>query len=102
MQVASMPLGLVSTKVLLVSCSTHSAKLLFFQKTSIVCIEDCEEWREGVYAQNKLNIRANVPFELLPQSSVQIGGGRHIYGTLQYYLKAMLHVYCTQLCIAYQ
>ena len=36
MQVALMPLGLVSTKMSLISCSTHSEKLPFFQKAPTV------------------------------------------------------------------
>ena len=36
MQVASMPLGLVSTKTSLISRSTHSEKLPFFQKAPTV------------------------------------------------------------------
>ena len=52
MQVASMPLSLVWTQTLLISCSTWWTKLLFFQKSEPVvivnhtCIKDCEEWRE--------------------------------------------------------
>ena len=41
----------------LFSCSTHSAKLSFFQKSAVViyfaCIIDCKEW--------KLNIQADAP-----------------------------------------
>ena len=76
-----MPLGLVSTEALLISHSTHSVKLPFFQKAQIVnlvCIRDC---REGVYAQDKLNIQANAPSPLLPQTSVQnqVGGGAYFW-----------------------
>ena len=37
-------------------------------------IKDCEERREEAYAQDELNIQANAPSPLLPQSSVQKGG----------------------------
>ena len=57
MQVAS--LGLVSTQAQLISCSTRSAKLLFFQKAAAVVmivdftrIQDYEEQREGAYARD--------------------------------------------------
>ena len=60
MQVASVPLVLVSTQAPLISCS---AKLPFFQKfTAVVVIVDfariqyCEEWREEAYAGDELNI----------------------------------------------
>ena len=43
-------------------------------------IQGYEEWREGVYAQNELNIRAKAPFPLLSKSSVQKGGGGRISG----------------------
>ena len=63
MQVASVPLDLVSTQVLLISRGTRSAKLSFFQKAVAVvmivdftCIQGYEEWREGAYAQDELNI----------------------------------------------
>ena len=38
-------------------------------------IQDYEEWREGPYARDELNIRANAPSPLLFKSSVQKGGG---------------------------
>ena len=38
MQVASVPLGLVSTQALLISHSTRSAKLLFFQKAVAIVV----------------------------------------------------------------
>ena len=60
----------------LISHSTPSVKLPFFQKAVVVVmivdlvrIKDCKERREG----DKLNIRANALFPLLPQSSVQKG-----------------------------
>ena len=63
MQVASVPLVLVSMQVPLISCGTCSAKLSFFQKAVAVvvivdftCIQGYEERREGVYAQDELNI----------------------------------------------
>jgi len=50
-------------------------------------IKDCKEWSEGmeggVYAQDKLNIRANAPSQLLHQSSVQKGS---IFGKRRYLL----------------
>ena len=72
MQVASVPLGLVSTQALLISRSTRSAKLPFFQKAAAVVvivkfmrIQDYKERREGAYAPDELNIWANAPFPLL-------------------------------------
>ena len=63
MQVALVPLGLVSMQVPLISHSIHSAKLSLFQKTAAVivivkfaCIQDYEEQRKGAYALDKLNI----------------------------------------------
>ena len=89
MQVALVPLGLVLTQAPLISRSTHSVKLPFFQKVAavvviveLVCIQDCEEWREGPHARDELNIRANAP--TLSKSSVQKGGGGRIFGSLQY------------------
>ena len=70
MQIASMLLGLVSTQAPLISLSTRSEKLPFFQKAMVVVmiinlvrIKDCEELRAGayMYARDKLNIRANAP-----------------------------------------
>ena len=70
MQVALMPLGLVLTQALLISCSTRLLKLLFFQKATAVVtivdlthIKDYEGQREGAYARDKLNIRAIAPSE---------------------------------------
>ena len=58
--------------------STHSVKLLFFQKAEAIvvivefmCIQDYKEWREGTYAWDKLNIWTNAPSPLLSKSSVQ-------------------------------
>ena len=89
MQVASVLLGLVSTQAPLISRSTRSAKLPFFQKAAAVvvivefaCIQDYEERREGAYARDELNIRANAPSPLLSKSSVQKGG--RIFGSLRY------------------
>ena len=63
MQVASVPLDLVSIQVPLISHGTCSAKLSFFQKAVAVvmivdftCIQGYEERREGTYAQDELNI----------------------------------------------
>ena len=93
MQVASLPLGLVSTQALLISRCTCSATLLLFQKAlaviiviEFVRIQDYEEQREG-YAQDELNIRANAPSPLFSKRSVQKEGGgerRHIFGSLRY------------------
>ena len=81
MQVASVPLGLVSTQAPPISRSTGSVKLPFFRKAVAVvvivdfaCIQDYEEWREGEYARDKLNIQANAPSPLWSESSVQEGG----------------------------
>ena len=81
MQVALVPLGLVSTQALLISRSTRSAKLFFFQKAAAVVmivdfahIQGYEERREGAYARDELNIRANAPSPLMSKSSVQKGG----------------------------
>ena len=59
MQVASMPLSVVLTHALLISCNTRSVKSLFFQKAVAVHHDrDCQpcarNW--GTYAQEKLNI----------------------------------------------
>ena len=55
MQVASVPLGLESMQAPLISRSTRSAKLPYFQTAAAVivivkfaCIQDYEERREGV------------------------------------------------------
>ena len=63
MQVALMPFGLVSTPAPLISFSTHSAKLLLFQKAEKVVmiinhIRDCEEQRKEAYPWEELNILA--------------------------------------------
>ena len=62
MQVATLPLSLVSTQALLISRCTCSAMLSLFQKALAVIIviefmriQNYEELREG-YAQDKLNI----------------------------------------------
>ena len=56
-------LALVSAQAPLISHSTHSAKLPFFQKAVAMVmivefahIQDYEEWMEGVYARDELNI----------------------------------------------
>ena len=41
--------------------------------------QDYEERREGVYARDELNIRANAPFPLLSKSSVEKGGGGGVF-----------------------
>ena len=81
MQVASVPLGLVSTQAQLISRSTRPVKLPFFQKAASVVvivefarIQDYGERREGVNARDELNIRANAPSPLLFKNSVQKGG----------------------------
>ena len=63
MQVASVPLGLVSMQAPLISHSTRSVKLPFFQKAAAVFIivefariQDYEKRREGVYVRDELNI----------------------------------------------
>ena len=63
MQVASVPLGLVSMQAPLISHSTRSVKLPFFQKAvavvvtvNFVCTQDYEELRKGVYAQDELKV----------------------------------------------
>ena len=57
-------------------------KLPFFQKAASVVvivefarIQDYGERREGAYARDERNIRANAPSPLLSKSSVQKGGG---------------------------
>ena len=81
--VASVSLGLVSTQVPLISCSTHSVKLPFFQKALAVVVivkfaRSYSRLREteggGAYAQDELNIRASAPSPLLSKSGVQKGG----------------------------
>ena len=72
---ASMPLGLVSTRAPLISCGTHSLKLLFIQKAVAVVTKLCKERWEGHMYKTKLII------EQTPQSSVQIVvGGDYCYG----------------------
>ena len=82
MQVASMPLVFAATQATLIVRSAHSAKLLFFAAVVVIVnlgyTQDCEEWRR-VYAQDELNIRANAPSPLLPQSSVQNRGEGSAY-----------------------
>ena len=89
MQVTMVPLGLVSTQVPLISRSTCLVKLLFFQKATAVVvivsfarIQGYKERREGAYALDELNIRANAPSPLLSKSSAQTG--RSIFGSLRY------------------
>ena len=58
--------------------STRSAKLPLAVTVVVIvefmCIQDYEERMEGAYAQDELNIWANVPSSLLSKSSVQKGG----------------------------
>ena len=82
MQVASMPLGLVLTQALLISCSTHLSKLLYFQKAAAVVtiidpmhIKDCEEQRKGSICTRQIEYSSNRPLPTFPQSSVQKEGG---------------------------
>ena len=63
MQVASVPLGLVATQAQLISRSTRSAKLPFFQKAAAVVvivdfarIQGYEERMERSYARDEVNI----------------------------------------------
>ena len=77
-QVASVPLGLVSTQAPLVSSSntfSEAARQLSWLSNLRVRTQDHEERREGAYAQDELDIRANAPSPLLPKSTVQKGGG---------------------------
>ena len=82
MQVALMPLGLVLTQALLISCSTRLSKLLYFQKAAAVVtivdlahIKDCKEQREGSICTRQIEYSSIGPSPLLPQSSVQKEGG---------------------------
>ena len=82
MQVASVPLGLVSTQAQLISRSTRPAKLPFFQKAASVVvivefarIQDYEERREGAYTRDELNIRANAPSHFCLKVACKKGGG---------------------------
>ena len=92
MQVASVPLGLVATQAQLISRSTRSAKLPFFQKAAAIVvivdfarIQGYEERKEGAYARDAVNIRANAPAPVLSKSSVQKGGRRGVFfGNLRY------------------
>ena len=70
-----------STQVPLISRSTRSVKLPFFQKAAAVVVivefahrRDYEERREGAYVRDELNIQANAPSPCLSKSSVQKGG----------------------------
>ena len=81
MQVASVPLGLVSTQAPLIY-STRLAKLPFFQKAAagvviveLAGIQDYEEQREGAYARDELNNRANAPSPRLSKVVCKKGGG---------------------------
>lgn len=93
MQVASMPVGLVSTQVPLITHNTRSAKLPFFQAAAVVvivdfaCIKDCDKRREGVNAWDKLNIQVQMPppnfcLKLVRKKRRGRGG---IFGTLYVY-----------------
>ena len=71
MQVASMLLGFVLTQALLISCSTHLSKLLFFQKAAAVVtiidpthIKDCEEQREGSIYTRQTEYSSNRPLRV--------------------------------------
>ena len=57
-------------------------------------IEYCEEWKEGVYAQDELNVRANAPSPLMPQSSVQNGGAYF----QEHLVNAVVHDYYVYAC----
>ena len=51
-----------------------------------VCIQDYEKWREGAYAQDKLNLRTNAPSPLLSKVVCKKGGVYFLgaYGTTLY------------------
>ena len=63
----------------LFSCSTHSAKLPFFQKAAR--IKGSKERRKGAYVRDELKF-VKRPLPTLPQSSVLKKG--HIFGSLWY------------------
>ena len=74
-------LGLVSTQAPLISCSTRSSKLPFIQKAvAVVAIVWGMVGR--AYVRDEINIRANAPSPLLPQTSMQ--KGERIFGSLRY------------------
>ena len=70
MQVALMPLSLVSTQTLLIFCSTWWTKLSLFQISEAVvivnhmCIQDCEEWREGLASFPGLHLTNTVAMDI--------------------------------------
>ena len=95
MEVALMPLGIVWTQVPLISCSTCSVKLPFFQKAAAFIVIVNLACRNGGRGICELNIRANTPSPLLPQSSVQKQKGGHIFGSLWYVYWVQIHEDCS-------
>ena len=84
MKVASIHLGLVSAQMPLDFHIKCSPKLLLFWKAARVVVivslghfKECEEQREGAYAQDKWNIWANAPSPLLSQNMCEQKG--HIF-----------------------
>ena len=78
LQVALVLLGLVSMQVPLISCSTRSVKLLFFQKaTAVVVIVKFKTTRTGGrgVCTRRTEYSSKRPIPLLSKSSVQKGGG---------------------------
>ena len=68
----------INTNAPLFSCSTHSAKLSFFQKSAAVimivyftCIIECKEWRERVHVQDKIEYSNMLTF-LCQKQEIQV------------------------------
>ena len=74
MQVASMPLGFISTQASLIFCSTRLVKWVFFQKATAVIVIVNLVHIKIARSRGWGHIRANTPSPLLPQSSVKKGG----------------------------
>ena len=89
MQVASLPLDLVSTKVPLISCSTHSAKLQLIQKAVVVAVivnlVYIKETEEEEYARDKSSKRP--PPQFFSNFSVPKRGGE-----VAHFPKLMIHI----------
>ena len=90
MQVALMPLDLVSIQALLLSHSTHSVKLPFFQKATAVItlikLEYTITRKQGRMLKNKRVFQQTLPphFCLKVVCKYGGGGGGHIFRSLQY------------------